>query len=212
VYFFGGGDLAVGNAGIVRVDPVTGRASTAGRLPLGVSDVGAAAIGGTAYVVDGYTGTRAVNTIVAWQPGRAARVVARTPQPLRYAAVAAIGGKLVIAGGSTPSAASRDILELDPAGGGVRRIGQLPRTLTHAAAVPLGRYVYVIGGRGATPGTPADRIFAVDPATGHVTAAGRLPRPLSDVSAAAIGNAILVAGGRDTSGARAEILQLEPRP
>jgi N-acetylneuraminic acid mutarotase len=104
------------------------------------------------------------------------------------------------------------VLELDPAGGSVRTIAKLPRPLTHAAAVPLGRYVYVIGGRGATPGTPTNRILAIDPATGRVAAAGHLPRALSDVSAAASGNAIVVAGGRDTSGARAEILQLEPRP
>ena len=88
---------------------------------------------------------------------------------------------------------------------------RLPRALTHAAAVTLGRYVYVIGGRGSTPGTPTDRILAIDPATGRVTSAGRLPRVLSDVSAAASGGHIVVAGGRDATGARAEILELEPR-
>ena len=103
------------------------------------------------------------------------------------------------------------MLAVDPASGTVRRIGHLARPLTHAAALTLGRYVYVVGGRGATPGTPTSRILAIDPATGRVSAAGRLPRPLSDVSAAVAGGRIVVAGGRDTAGARAEVLALEPR-
>src|SRR5436190_1600194 len=69
VYFFGGGNLEVGNPTIVRVDPSTARAGTAGRLPVGASDVGASALGRTAYVVAGYTGMRPLDTGVAWRPG-----------------------------------------------------------------------------------------------------------------------------------------------
>ena len=54
----------------------------------------AAAIGDTAYLVGGYTGSVPLATIEAWSPGaRTARVVGRLPKPLRYAAVAAAGGK-----------------------------------------------------------------------------------------------------------------------
>src|SRR5205823_3637579 len=67
-----------------------GTSATVGHLPSPSSDQAAAAIGGTAYVVGGYTGSRWLDTIVAWHPGRAARVVARLPAPLRYAAVAAV--------------------------------------------------------------------------------------------------------------------------
>ena len=38
-----------------------------------------AAIGGTAYVVGGYTGAQWLDTIVAWRPGTRARIVARLP-------------------------------------------------------------------------------------------------------------------------------------
>ena len=68
--------------------------------PAASSDSTAAAIGGTAYVVGGYTGTRWLDTIVAYRPGKPARVVAHLPQTLRYAAVTAVGETLVIAGGS----------------------------------------------------------------------------------------------------------------
>jgi hypothetical protein len=50
-------------------------------------------MGGTAYVVGGYTGSRWLDTIVAWRPGLPARVVAHLPFPLRYAAVATEGGR-----------------------------------------------------------------------------------------------------------------------
>ena len=50
--------------------------------------------------VGGYTGARWLNTIVAWRPGSPARIVATLPETLRYAAVAAVGRAIVIAGGS----------------------------------------------------------------------------------------------------------------
>ena len=62
-----------------------------GRLPQPASDVSAAAIGGTAYVVGGFTGARWLNTILAWRPVAPPRVAARLPVALRYAAVTAAG-------------------------------------------------------------------------------------------------------------------------
>jgi hypothetical protein len=75
-------------------------APVAGRLPAPASDVAAAAIGGTAYVVGGYTETTPLRTIVAFSPGSGAHVAGMLPRPLRYAAVAAVGGRLLIAGGT----------------------------------------------------------------------------------------------------------------
>src|SRR5207253_1388986 len=98
------------------------------------------AVGDTAYIVGGYTGTKWLDTIVAWKPGGRAHVVARLPMPVRYAAVAAAGGRVVIAGGSLPSGtASRDVYSFDPRSGAVRRIGVLPAATTHAAAAALDR-------------------------------------------------------------------------
>ena len=48
-------------------------------------------ISGTAYVVGGFTGTRWLNTILAWKPGSPPRVAARLPVALRYAAVTTAG-------------------------------------------------------------------------------------------------------------------------
>ena len=95
VYLFGGGDGTRQHGEIVRIG-----GGVVGSLPAPSSDQAAATIGDTAYVVGGFTGTRWLDTIVAWSPGRGARVVAHLPSPVRYAAVASAGGKLVIAGGS----------------------------------------------------------------------------------------------------------------
>ena len=134
--------------------------------------------GGAEYVVGGYTGTSWLNTIVRWRPGQQARIVGHLPVPLRYAAVAAVPGRIVIAGGSTPAGTASDaVLSFDPATGRVTRIGRLPSPTTHAAAAALGGHVYVIGGRSATVDTPTAAIEAIDPIARKVVAAGTLTRP-----------------------------------
>jgi YVTN family beta-propeller protein len=197
IYELGGGDGVRQLDQILKVDPVTGTAVRVGSLPAPSSDHSAALLGGTAYVVGGYTGTRWLNTIVAWRPGARARVVGHLPTPLRYAAVAAADGRIVVAGGSLPAGtASRTIYGFDPTSGAVRRLGALPAATTHAAAAAIGDTVLVIGGRTAQPNTPQIRIVAVDPRPGRVRVAGRLPAALSDAAAATVGNRVVVVGGR----------------
>src|SRR5581483_6953012 len=195
VYLFGGGDGVRQLDGIQRVSP--GAPTTVAHLPAPSADQSAAVIGKTAYVVGGYTGTQWLDTIVAWRPGAAPRVVGRLPVALRYAAVGAADGRLVIAGGSTPDGtASRAVLVFDPGTRHVTRAGELPAPTTHAAAAALGRYVYVVGGRGASVDTPTATIVAVDPVARRVESAGSLRSARSDLAAIADGSRILLAGGR----------------
>jgi YVTN family beta-propeller protein len=211
VYLFGGGNGVSQLDTITRIDPATGATSSAGSLPAASSDSAAAAIRGTAYVVGGYTGSSWLDTIVAWRPGSPARVVAHLPVPLRYAAVTAADGSLVIAGGSTPAGtASSAVLGFDPRSGRIRRIGALPAPTTHAAAATLGGVAYVIGGRGASVGTPTDRIVSVDPTARRVRPAGTLPTPLSDLVALSLPGRIVLAGGRAASGPVATVAKLLP--
>src|SRR5437016_1551407 len=100
-------------------------------LPAQVQDAVAAAAGGgrggTAYVVGGYTGAGWLDTIVAWRPRGGSRVVAHLPFGVCYAAVTAVGRRLLIAGGSLPNGrASRAVFEFVPASGRVFRSGLLP--------------------------------------------------------------------------------------
>ena len=209
VYLFGGGDGVHQLDGIIRVTP--GTPATVAHLPAPSSDQAGAAWGGAEYVVGGYTGTSWLNTIVRWRPGQPARVVGRLPVALRYAAVAAVAGRIVIAGGSTPAGtASAAVLSFDPATGRVTRIGRLPNPTTHAAAAALGSHVYVIGGRGATVDTPTAAIEAVDPIARKVVPAGMLDSARSDLAAVGLPGKILLAGGRGASGTVATISELVP--
>ncbi len=209
VYLFGGGDGVHQLDAIVRVAP--GAPATVDRLPAPSSDQAGAVWGGWEYVVGGYTGTTWLNTIVRWRPGSRARVVGHLPGALRYAAVAAVAGRIVIAGGSTPAgAASAAVLAFDPATGRVSRIGRLPSPTTHAAAAALGSHVYVIGGRGATLDTPTAAIEAVNPVERTIVRAGMLNSPRSDLAAVGLRRRILLAGGRGVSGTVATISELVP--
>lgn len=210
-YIFGGGQVSSYDH-VLRYDHRAGGVSRVGVLPTAASDVAVAALGGSAYVVGGYDGSRALDTVLAWRPGQPARTVARLPLSLRYAAVAASGGALIIAGGSHGEAAEDEILRFEPASGRLQAIGRLPRPVTHASAVALGSFVYLLGGRGAAGQSQSADILAIDPRDGTVTSAGRLPLALSDAAAAVVGGRIMVAGGQSAAGqAQSAILLLEPR-
>jgi N-acetylneuraminic acid mutarotase len=113
--------------------------------------------------------------------------------------VAASGGDLTIAGGTSGEEASRDVYRFDPASGTLARIGLLPHPLTHAAAAALDGTVFVFGGREASPTSQTRRVLAID-AAGHVHGAGQLPRAISDLAAVTLGESIVLAGGRDSAG------------
>ena len=99
VYVFGGGVVSSYDH-ILHYDPATRQVSAAGTLPSAASDVAVTVIGNTAYIVGGYDGAHPLDTILAWHPGAAPRVVGHLPEGLRYAAVATVDGRLIIAGGS----------------------------------------------------------------------------------------------------------------
>lgn len=209
VYVFGGGNFTQYDH-ILRFDPSLDAVGVAGALPTPASDVAVTESGGTAYVVGGFDGSRSLDTIVAWRPGTSARVVAHLPIALRYAAVSAANGDVLILGGSTPSGASDAIFRFDPLSGSVRQIGRLPHPITHAGAATLGSTVYLVGGRGDLVSAQSASVWSIDPSTGTVRAAGRLPQPRSDAGVLSTGGAIIVAGGRSATGTQAAVGELAP--
>jgi hypothetical protein len=145
LFVFGGGASA-SSASVQRFDLATRHGSVVGRLPHPLSDVASTTIGPTVYLVGGYDGVRPRPEIYATTDGVHFRPAGRLPQGLRYAAVAALDGRIVIAGGVGPGGASAAVYELDPGTGRVVRVGSLPVPLAHAAAVTLAGSVYVVGG------------------------------------------------------------------
>ena len=214
-YLFGGGTEAnTQSASILRVQASGGAPTVAGNLPAPSSDQSAAAIGGNAYIVGGYTGSRWLDTIVAWRAGTPARVVAHLPTPIRYAAVTAVDGKLIIAGGSIAQAERRALRSTRTRPGTVasRRWRDSPQPTTHAAAAVLDGKVYVIGGRGASLTSQTSRIVEFDPITGRVRVAGALSAPRSTIAAVTVGGRIRLFGGHGTAGTTASISELVPAP
>jgi N-acetylneuraminic acid mutarotase len=206
---FGGGQISSYDH-ILRYAPSAGTTSQAGSLPTPASDVAVVSIGATAYVVGGYTGADWLDTIVAWSPSSGPRVVAHLPVGLRYAAVAAVGDRIIIAGGSEPAAVSNQILSFDPATGSVRPIGRLPAPVTHASAVYVDGRVVLVGGRAQADGGQTASILAINPRSGATTVVGQLPQPLSDAAVALSRGRIVVAGGDDGNGPQSPILALTP--
>jgi hypothetical protein len=204
VLLFGGGE-AVSTDAIVGVDPRTGAARAAGRLDEPLSDLGAVSIGGRAYLVGGYTGSKYATAILRYDGGGRTSVVARLPSGTRYAGVAADGRTIYVAGGLTPAGPTAAVYAVDVGNGRVRRIATLPQPLDHAAAAVLGKTLYVIGGR-TDGGDATARVLEVDLPTGRVTAAPVLPKPLADPTAVVVGRRVVVLGGEGS----ADVLGLTP--
>jgi len=125
--------------------------------------------------------------------------------------VTAVGGRLLIAGGSLENGSASDaVLEYLPATKRVITLGRLPAPTTHAAAAAIGSIAYVIGGRGAALDTPTARIVSIDIAAKRVRVDGRLRVARSDLAASGAGSRILLAGGRGSNGTESTLSTLNP--
>jgi len=112
--------------------------------------------------------------------------------PVQDAAASALDGShLMLAGGLTAADLSSPAIQI-VSGRSDRLVGQLPGAVHDAAAVLLGRDVYVFGGGNGL--AQLDGITRID-RSGRTTSAGRLPAPSSDQAAAGIGNTAYVVGG-----------------
>ncbi|MDQ1512020.1 MAG: hypothetical protein QOG50_3864 [Actinomycetota bacterium] len=211
LYLFGGGD-GVGQLGsILRID-ANGATTAAGTLPTQSSDSIAATIDQTAYIVGGYDGTQWLDTIVAYAPNTGPRVVAHLPVGLRYPAVGAVNGRLVIIGGTTPSAhATTAIYRFDPATAVVSKIGDLAQPVSHASAVGVGDEVILVGGQNtAHESQPA--IIAINPATRAIRDAGTLSTGRSDAALTNAHGHLILIGGKSGTTTLDTVSELTPAP
>jgi outer membrane protein assembly factor BamB len=154
---FGGGSAAT--TGTVQAVALPGRrggagarAAAAGSLPAPRSDAAAVSIGRTAYLAGGYDGSRPAAAVLATTNGRTFTTVARLPVPVRYPAVAALGGQIFVFGGQAVTGRSAgtptDVIQaVDPARRSAAVIGHLPEPLTGAMAVTVGGELFVAGGQ-----------------------------------------------------------------
>ncbi len=200
--------------------PARGVRTVAGRLPRPRSDLVAVARGGTAYLLGGYDGAGYDATVLATRDGRRFTVVARLAVPVRYPAVAVLGGQIWVFGGQTSHGITSDIQRISLPGAGPGGAGKtvggrkaaavvaghLPRPTTAAAAFALGGALYIAGGQTAPahPGqataspsatiTTSGAVLRYQP--GHpAVLAGTLPVPVANAGAGVLGGTAFLVGG-----------------
>ena len=126
------------------------------------------------------------------------------------AAAAAVGGRILIAGGLAGKQLVDEIAALETDTGQVRSLGTLPAGLAFAGAAAVDGTVYIVGGFAG--GHTTDIILSVDPVTGRVNAAGRLPQPIEQAAVAASAGHLYVVGGLGSAGDSLDtVLEIDPR-
>ncbi|HEX6459183.1 MAG TPA: hypothetical protein VF032_09730 [Thermoleophilaceae bacterium] len=136
-----------------------------------------------------------------------ARTVGQLSAPEQDAAVAQVGSaSAVLLGGLTAADTSRaDIVVLH----GAREVRHdlLPAAVHDAAAVRLGRAVYLFGGGNLTS---SDAIVKVSLSGRPAQEVAKLPKPLSDIAATTVGSTAFIVGGYDGTNPSDEILAWRP--
>lgn len=195
VTLFGGGQSS-GTSDIVRVIPQP--PSVVSALPQPLSDAAAVAIGSSAYIVGGWNGQATNRAVYHYVRGQPPTVVGRLSTGVRYPAVGALDGKILIAGGQTPAGPTADVWSFDTATHRSALVTRLPHPLDHGAGVVAGGRFYVIGG--LRNGRPTAQILSWKFGERHPIPTGKLPEPLSDLSAVAVPGGVATVGGRGPRG------------
>ncbi len=165
--------------------------SLTGTLPQPRSDLAVATISdkssghftATDYIVGGYDGTNYLPNVLATVDGRHFSSAGTLPVPVRYPAVAALGGKIYAFGGETASTASTttatdDIQMIDPKTRIATVVGHMSQSIYGAAAFVIHGTIYVAGGQ-VPEGTTQTGIEAYVQRTHQMLNAGLLPQAVA---------------------------------
>jgi DNA-binding CsgD family transcriptional regulator len=154
-------------------------------------------VAGKVYVIGGEVDRAASSEVVIYDPERDAwSDGGRKPTPVMNTGAAAIGNRIYVPGGTTPSAIATDRMEVfDTQSNEWKVAPALPRPLTgHGVAAFNGR-VYVVGGR-TINGINAET-YVFDPASGQWSSLAPLPTPRTQLGVAVSGGRLYAVGGYD---------------
>ena len=156
VAFGGGSPATVGNVQAVPTAGLGGSGTIAtatviGSLPQPRSDSASVTVGKTTYIVGGYDGTNPDPAVLSTTDGHTFSTVASLRVPVRYPAVAAVGGLIYVFGGQAIVSAHagqpvNTIQVVNPRNHIAKTIGHLPVPLDAATAVTIGTQIYLAGG------------------------------------------------------------------
>lgn len=198
---FGGGNSAT-VATIQAFMPEAG-GSVIGDLPQARSDLVAVTVDDRAYVLGGFDGGAFTPDVIETTDGTTFTTVSSLPVPVRYPAVAALGGKLYVFGGELSGGSesatgdSSAIQEIDLATGQARVLAELPHALSHATAVTVDGEVFVLGGR--LDGMVSPQVWHFDRDAATLEPAGELPVAVSDSAAVVVRGVAYLLGGESAA-------------
>jgi len=175
-------------------------------LPRALSDIASATTPDGVFLIGGFDGRAPRAEIYRTVDGTHFTQAARLPEGLRYPAVAALGSRVVIAGGVSDRGTSDRVYELDTTTGHLRLIGRLPEPVAHAEAFQLGTAVFVAGGVDGA-GNVTGHVFEIDPKTGRI---GRVDGSLAvrDAATVVVRGSAVVIGGATTAGTTGAVRRL----
>ncbi|MBO0713304.1 MAG: PQQ-binding-like beta-propeller repeat protein [Acidimicrobiales bacterium] len=216
---FGGGDPVPSDlTQSLSLSTPSSPPTSLGHLPQPRADASAVTVGSTVYVVGGFTGSAPAASVLATSDGVSFRPVATLPVPVRYAAVAALSGKIYVFGGLAVTGQDAGqpvnvVQVIDPRSGKVTLGPSLPTALAGAAAGVVGGTLYVAGGDTTANGPPSSAIWALDPSSGRLLRAGNLPAAVANAGVAVVGSRLWLVGGEAAGGTPvADVQMVEPNP
>ena len=149
-------------------------------------------------MVGGYDGTNYLPQVLATTNGTSYTSVATLKVPVRYPAVAALGGDIYAFGGQTASPGAPRRRQPMSSGSipslhATAVVGHLPQPLYGAAAFDIDGTIYVAGGQ-VPGGITLTQIYAFSPSTGRLLPAGWLPQADAFAGYATVGTGASAVG------------------
>ena len=171
-------------------DPRTNAWQKAAPLPIATNHNAAATVNGRLYAFGG-TSSRAF----VYDAGRDAwtEVASMRHSHGGTPAVAVIGGKIYVAGGTGPDMVGHELEVYDPGADKWQVLAPMGVPRNHTAGGAIGGRVHVVGGRGSPNASTAHEAY--DPTSNTWTTRAQLPTGRSGIAAGVVGDRLYVFGG-----------------
>jgi hypothetical protein len=210
---FGGGTTSP--SATVQRFTETGTLLASGSLPEARADASATTIGATAYVIGGYDGPTLDAQVLSTSDGLRFQPVAKLAVPVRYAAAAALDGRIYVFGGEDAAGQPVPTVQvINPLTRSASIAGRMPLALAGAVAVNLGGHIYVIGGSaklGGSSSAPVRAIYAFSPGGTRFLLAGHLMVAVSNAAVTVQQGKAWLVGGEEAGGTPTAAVQvIEP--
>lgn len=196
VYVIGGSGIQGPSATVFDFNPYTRRFIELTPLPSPRYGHGAIVCGTRILVFGGLRdGSTYESEILAYDLGAGTWSNAGTmPFARGRFGLAALGGRIYLAGGSDASGRSAELHVYDPASGAWTRKADLPQARDRLALVALQGQLYAIGGE-APDGSASTHVYRYAPAADQWTKMPSMARARKNLAAVRLGSRIVVAGG-----------------